>query len=599
MTLLTPGALWLLPLVLVVLLVRRRQVRRHLAVSNLYLWREPSRPERMQFALARIRRHRLALLQAAFMIAVVMALARPVVSWQPPRVVFIVDVSASMAARDNGSTRLQQAVVRARDVLHTLPSRALVRLVAAGPTPVVIGEYVAVDPALARSLASLQATAGASVLTAALGAAGAPAGAVPETYVFSDLLAPGPPRADGPAGRIHWVTVGRPVQNAAITALSARRLTATHADGQVFVEVWNHGADARRTELQLTRDEVEIARFPMALAPNAPASLIVDVPRLDGVIGARLRHDDALALDDERFTVATSGAPIAVLLTMTDGYFLEKALAANPHVQLEVAAPSPSSPIAASEYDVVVCDTCPPASDVGPGMLMVVPGAPGRGPLAPLSLGEAEHPLLASVDVGDGQVAPIAAGAVSAGADVILRVGDAPAVVAYERRGQRVVEVRVDLAASDLPLMTAFPVLVANAIDWLASPDARPAQVRAGQHLVWTVRDPRRLAGVAVVGPDGGAVPAVVAARHLTVTGTDASGVYRVRGPGWSETFAVTPATESESDLTRRVTATLDPVASAPALERVAMPLSTMLIVAALACLAMEWWYRSRWAAEA
>ncbi len=596
MTLLTPGALWLLALVLVVFFVRRRRARRQLAVANLYLWREPSRPDRMQFALARIRRHRLALLQAAFIVAVVIALARPVVSWQPRRVVFIVDVSASMAARENGSTRLQQALERAREVLHGLPARARVRIVAAGPSPVDLGERAVVDPALEGRLASLEVTAGAAALAAALRSVRAPSGAVPETYVFSDLLPPQPRRGDGAAGQVHWVTVGRPAQNAAITALSARRLTATHADGQVFVEVWNHGADARQTELQLTQDEVEIARLPLALAPDAAASLVVDVPRLDGVIRARLRHDDALTLDDERFTVAPSGAPIRVLLATAEGYFLEKALAANPHVRLEVAGRSPSSPSPASPYDVIVCDSCPVASEAGPGMLIVVRGASGRGPAAPLSLGVTAHPLLRALEVGDGHVAPLAVTAVPADADVILRVGDAPAVVAYERLGQRVVELRVDLASSELPLLTAFPVLVANAIDWLASPDAAGTQVRAGQPLAWTVRDSRQLAGVAVVGPDGRAVPAVVAARNLTVTGTGASGIYRVRGTGWRAVFAVAPDTESESDLTRRASAALDPDAPAPALRPAATPLSTALVVAALACLVAEWWARSRWA---
>lgn len=595
MQLLNPGALWYLALALVVLLVRRRRARRHLVVSNLYLWHEALRPERMQFAFTRIRRHWLALLQAAVIIAAIAALARPVVSWQPPRVVFIVDVSASMGAREHTSTRLQQAKARALDVLRGLPARAMVRVVAAGPTPTDLGEYVAVDPALVRGIESLDATAGTSDLEAALETVVAPPEGAPDTYVFSDMVAPEPRAARAYAGRRRWVTVGRPAQNTAITALTARRVTATHPGGQVFVQVWNHGADARQVDVELTQDDVEIARLPLALGPNASGSLIVDVPRLDGVLRARVRHDDALAVDDERFAVVPSGAPIRVLLSTAGSFFLEKALAANPDVQLDVVAPSSNVQSSASTYDVVVCDLCSTVPDVAPGVLLIVPAPPATGPFAPLSIGAAVHPVAASLDLGDGLVAPLAAAADPVAADVILRVGDARAVVAYERDGQRVVQVHVDLASSGLSMMTAFPVLMANAIDWLASRDATPRHVPAGRPLSWTVKDPRMLEGVAVEGPDGRAVTARVAARHLTITDTASAGVYRVRGRQWTDAFAVTPDTDTESDLTRPVTAVAqDRVATTPALDRVETPLSTLLTAVALACLMTEWWYRCR-----
>ncbi len=595
MQLLNPGALWYLALALVVLLVRRRRARRHLVVSNLYLWHEALRPERMQFAFTRIRRHWLALLQAAVIIAAIAALARPVVSWQPPRVVFIVDVSASMGAREQTSTRLQQAKARALDVLRGLPARAMVKVVAAGPTPIDVGEYVAVDPALVRGIESLGVTAGPSDLEAALETVVAPPDGAPDTYVFTDMAAPAP-AADRPqGGRRHWVTVGRPAQNTAVTALTARRVSATHPGGQVFVQVRHHGGDARQVDVELTQDDVQIARLPLALGPNGSGSLIVDVPRLDGVLRARLRQDDALAADDEQFAVVPSGAPIRVLLSTAGSFFLEKALAANPDVQLDVVAPSSHVQSSASNYDIVVCDLCTTVPDVAPGVLLIVPAPPATGPFAPLSIGAALHPVAASLDVGDVLVAPLAAAADAVDADVILRVGDTPAVIAYERDGQRVVQVHVDLASSGLSMTTTFPVLVANAIDWLASRDAMPRRVPAGRPLSWTVRDPRMLEGVAVDGPDGRAIIALVAARHLTVTDTASAGVYRVRGRHWTEAFVVTPDTDTESDLTRPATAVAqDGVTTSAAWDRVETPLSTLLTVVALVCLMTEWWYRCR-----
>jgi hypothetical protein len=81
MQLLNPYAMAWLPLIALLLLVaRHRAPRPRRAVSNLYLWRQTTPLDPARLALARFRRHRLLALQIAFMLAVIAALAQPIVT---------------------------------------------------------------------------------------------------------------------------------------------------------------------------------------------------------------------------------------------------------------------------------------------------------------------------------------------------------------------------------------------------------------------------------------------------------------------------------------------------------------------------------------
>ena len=597
MELLSPAALWSLALVLLVLLARRRTARRRLAVSNLYLWRhDPDEPQ-LQVTLRRLRRHWLVMLQVAFMLAVIAALARPLVSWQAPRAVFIVDVSASMGARDGELTRIQLATSRAQEVLGGLPSGTLVRLISAGASPVDLGVFAVGSPALRQTIGALEATAGSSSLDEALRLAVSAEDAASATYVFTDTPSAGGDRSTPPTGAPHWFVVGHPVDNAAIVTLAARRLPASPTDGQVLAEIWNYAATPRETEVEFTQDAGVIERRRVRLAANASTSVTIDVPAIDGIIRARLVHEDALAIDDMRLARVPSLAPTRVLLATEGSFFVERALAAHPAVMLDVASPGSVTLPTAASYDVIVCDLCREVPDVTAGVLVIAPPAAGTGPLVPLALGAADHPVAEALDAGDGLVAPIAERDVPEAA-VIVRAGGVPAVLAYERRGRRVVELRLDVTTPELPLMAAFPLLIANTVEWLAERDARPPEVLAGEPLLWTVRDPLALAAVTVTGPDGSPVAAQVSGRHLTITGATAPGTYRVTSADWAESFVVNPVTDGESDLARAASPL--PSSSPPrvASARLGVPLALPLIVLALVLLLVEWWYRCRWAPQ-
>jgi hypothetical protein len=76
---------------------------------------------------------------------------------------------------------------------------------------------------------------------------------------------------------------------------------------------------------------------------------------------ARLLENDSLAADNVRFAVLPGLDARRALLITEGNFFIERVLASNPNLTLDVAAPGEAT--VSSRYDVVVCEGCdaPPA----------------------------------------------------------------------------------------------------------------------------------------------------------------------------------------------------------------------------------------------
>lgn len=594
----SPTALWLLTLVLVVLLARRRQARARRMVGNLYLWPELPHDQPLRIAVTRLRRHLLAVIQAALIAALVLTLAGAALEWRPERVGLVIDVSASMAASADGMSRLAEAVGRARAMLADMPANTPVQLVAAGPTPVHAGAYLAADPRLTRRLDDLAATAGRADLEAAIRLLGTD-GQVTRLLMYSDAA---PDESANSNGGLTWVTVGQSRDNVAIEALTVRRPPGSRDDAEALASLHNYGDHPRDLTLTLTIDGRVVEHRPVHLEANASATLVARLPGAgagEAVVGARIPPADALAIDDAREALLPADEPIRVRLVTTGSFFLERALAANPDVSLEVVRPGVAAAAAADGIDVLVCDGCPSVPEVNAGVLRVAPPADGATPPALLTLVDVDHHVATAVALESGQSVVVAPGAaVPADATIVLQAGAEAALLAAEGPAGRVVDLRFALDSTTLPTTTAFPILLANVLTWLAERESAPPQAAAGDVLQWTVPTRHAVADVRVVGPDSRAIPVHVVGRRLSVVDTLAAGPYRVEGRGWQHRFVVTAVTGDESDLRQSARSPIVvPPTSAGALAVAGAsdtPLGTALIVAALMLLVAEWWYRHR-----
>jgi hypothetical protein len=545
-----------------------------------------------------LRRNWLAILQIAAVLAGIAALARPMLPLASGDVAIILDVSASMSASDGATTRLNLAQTRAASLVDALPSATRVQLVKAGTFPERLGSYLASDAALTQTIRAVAPTAGRADLGAAIEVVRAGSVAEQAIYVFTDRGSGIGDQGSGPDPRsqLQWIPLGRPADNIAITRLAVRRLPTSATQAQALVESWNYGDAALDTSIEVTQDGSVVGRHPIHLRPRQATTLVVDLEEVGDVVSARLQATDALDVDNVRFAVATQAAPIRVLL-VRGSFFLDKALSANSELSVQRVSEEPADAIDGSRtaHDVTVCEGCS-RLPTGDAAVLIVPRSDGSTlSTAPLMLSLPHHPIAEAVELTGVRAAMVASKAPSTDADVIARALGRPALVAYEQDGRRVVELGFDPARGDAPLSTAFPVLIANIVDWLAARRERALEIAAGETLQWRIGGAQGQEVATVVTPDGRPLPATVAQGHLTFAATEMAGVYRIGTGGRQSLLAVNPVTEGESDLTVSITSAIEPGDNPVPPETVVARRSEIVTPWLLLCLALvtaEWWLR-------
>ncbi|MGC8968431.1 MAG: vWA domain-containing protein, partial [Thermus sp.] len=248
--------LWLLPLVLLlVYLLYRRRAPRPRPWAGVWLWK---RGRARRFRPRLDLRLFLLLLGAALM---VLALEDPPLG--PSPLVFVVDASASMAAREGRKTRLDLAKERLLPLLERTPEALLVR---AGEKPTAFGPAPGV--ALKEKLLALEAEDRGADLEAAV-ALGRRLLKAP-VVVATD--GPPPPGVEG------YLGVGSPQENLGIVAVA-----------QGFLALGNGGPRRLTARVEVGEKVREVEVPPRGFAP------LLGLPP---TFSARL-EEDALPLDDQ------------------------------------------------------------------------------------------------------------------------------------------------------------------------------------------------------------------------------------------------------------------------------------------------------------
>lgn len=578
MRFLTPYALSLLPLSAVPFFLSRLRPQRTAVVST-FLWREG---DVMQSAhsWSRLRRHWRAFVQAAVIAATVGALARPDMTWRSRRIALVLDVSASMGARDDGRTRLDSARERASRMLDSLPRTARVTLFAAKRTPLRIGEFAADGPAVRAAMSALRPTGGSADIGDALRAARAVA-AEQDVVVISD----GGPPSDVDPGRTRWLVVGVPADNVAISAFAVRRVPSSPDNAQALVEISNYGRSERSLPLDITEDNRPVLHETVHVKPQSTTAIVRDLPQVGRILAATIAADDALDVDNQRFAVVPEARPIRARLLSNVDYFLEHALTANPALRLARASDRPA---AGDDSDVVVCEGCSTVPAGRSGVVLVAStAADERSAPVALTMSQPAHPLAQGLDLSGSMATPLNGPALPLGHfDIVARAGERPAILAGRLDGRRIVAVNLDLRASAFPLTTAFPLLIANAIDWAAGADEAPLNIVSGDLLSWRVRGDQP--SYEVVGPNAVKLPARQVNDRIMVADTDMPGIYRIRERGSERQVAVNAAADSESDL--RAVAASSPLDSAPADVQETTELAPYLLIGAIILFAADWY---------
>jgi len=588
MTWLQPWAAWFLaglPLIILLYLLKVR--RRPATVSTLIFWQRVLEEHRRRALFQKLRHLFSLLLHLLIFALIVAALARPTFDrlvQNSASTVIILDVRARMqAVEPDGETRFTKAV---RLALQTIRDASMSRhfaILTLGPQPSVATSFTGNERTLSETIQRVSVTDAGGDAAAAL-------------QLARELLAarPGQQRivaiSDASLdSNIENLTVGTPRENTGITRFATRPLPASPQTSEIFIEVHNFGSSPITTNLELHYDDKLLDVKPVSLAAGEKiVQVFPSVPRprtsARGWLTAQLDFKDALPLDNTARAVLPPPRPVRVLLVTKGNLFLEKALAADPGVSFELISPEEWNDAIAKKFDVVVHDDHLPANWSAYHSLFIKRTPFDKtGPeieLPAITDIDAGHPMLRLIDLRNTtilrahplELPPLQDRWTYAAP---LRSFDNPLLIAGEERGgHRVAALGLDLTATDLPLRIAFPLLVTNAVRWLADAHENAGRaLRAGEVLALS-------GGEVILDP-----PASGFFQPLR------NGFYESQRDDRREWIAVNTFSDTESDLQHaKIMTGVARTAMPPVLSSFASwPIWRWLALGALALFTAEW----------
>ncbi len=575
-----PSALLLLlaavPAILILHSLRPKGVR--LRTTALFLWERVLKERQTGRWLGRLLKKNLPLvLQLLAAAALIAALADPFLA-RPgapaASTVVVLDQSASMKAKGRSGSRFDDARAELVRLIDAMASGGEMMIIGAGPRPEVISAWTG-DRARLRALArSVRATDGPSPVKDAVLFAQTFLKRAGRVVVVSDGAFEGAEEIPWGSAHLSLVQVGEGGENIGIVGLELRRLSGPADRYQAMVAVKNYSSRRVRAPLVLTMAGKTWSEETIDVGAGESRVLIYpyegDLPeRLE----ARLDVADDFPTDNRAYLALGSARPLSVLYAGKGSPYLEHLFASVPYLKvtraervtgesLRLSSGRDLRPDAASgarRFDVVILDgVAPPRLAEGNFILINAAPAPlaARGKIfRPRLLPASErHPLARGLGFDGLRIKEALRFAAPArGASILAESREGPLIFAVEQPKLKALVIGFDLSASDLPWRVAFPVLFANAFEWLRPRGAEfpGAQVQAGKPYAIPLApgDDR----VEVQSPAGARETLSATAHPFPFTGTAASGFYSYRAASGGGEFAVNLLSESESDIRSRV----------------------------------------------
>ncbi len=618
MSFLTPLSILLAALAVpIILLYMLRLRRRETEVSSTYLWQMLLRDREANAPWQRLRRNLLLFLQLIILAALVFALMRPFVETPTVttgRIVLLLDASASMNATDVTPSRWAAAQQEALNIVSALSPQDSVTVIRVADAPEVLASATSDANLLRSAILNAGPSQAAADWSAALTLAAGGAVGVENFSVV--LISDGglPPDLPPIPGTLNYIPIGNSSQNVALTALSTRARGGEPPE--TYVKISNLGDVEATVTFSLYLDgELNRARR-LTLPPRAVHELfLTDLPADFTVLQASVAPSatsdvpDYLPVDDSAWTVYNPPGAGRVLLMTPGNIYLRQALASLPGLQAYQGQLERGLP-ATQTFDLYVLDGwLPENADGSPGELpdgdLLIVDPPTDSPIFTV-LGRSlesgsprvtpDDPRTLYLDFGDVHVLDFKLLEDVDWADPLVVANGGPLVLAGEVDGRQVAILTFDLHRSDLPLQIAWPILLANLMQWYTPARAvnAPEGLAVGETLALT--PPFEADTVRITRPDGQTTTLDVTARQLIYADTALTGIYTVDVYAGdelmqSEPFAVNLFDSGESFIgpAQRLTIGETQVAEAEKEEIGQQEFWPWIALLALAVLTLEW----------
>lgn len=470
MNLLNPAALWWLLLVpaLVALYMLRPQVRRQ-AVPSLRLWKELPQVERPTPRLRRPPLSLLLLLQALLLLIGAFALMQPALQSPAARnVTLLLDTSGSMQLQDGSTTRFEEARSQAVGAASGLPSTDRVTLIGVGPVVSTLCQACS-QADFKRALGSIAPGYGTAdwptAMAIAEGLASQKGGDSAATYVISDG-AFDTVSGSVPAGT-HFIGVGGAANNQAITVLSAARPPSGLNAYSAYARVDNVSSSAVSLQVTALADTVPLPARTLNIPAGGHSDVTWQLPAGTLKLTVTVQGQDALQADNQAVLFLPADAPSAVLVHSNQPNLYMRALSGYNNLQpITDTAGSTGSPA------FTVWEGALPASLPAGGLLLVNPSGSlfsSSGDLTAISSPDIvqNHPLVADLDLRALYVSSARKLTAPSWLQSVVESPQGPLLLVGEQNGRRVAVLTFNPSDSNLPTLAAFPLLMANAADWL------------------------------------------------------------------------------------------------------------------------------------
>ena len=515
MNFLSPTSLFLFGLALpIVALYILRLRRRREPVSTLMFWEELFK-ERQTTSLFQRLKHLLSLLlQLLFLMLLVFSIARPqfaFITKSARQLVLIIDQSASMNAIEedtDGRTRLEVAKERALRSVDGLRFMDEMTVISSHTQPVIHIPFTNHQKSLRAAIHAIQPTDISTNLEPAYDLAHAIAQTKPnpEIVIFSDfqsisegLLAKLKSKTEqvddtekpDPEIKRHLIQIGKASDNVGITQFRVRKSLVNAFDYQTLLRVVNASEAEKKFNVELYFNENLFDVRPYTLAPGESKSEIFSNFAFEGgKLKAVLDIQDPLISDNIAYATLPKRDLIPVLLVTAENPFLQKALAVDEQIQLTVLTPTEyetdvlpngANSQVTKAYQVVIFDRYSPPSLGDGNYMFIYPPAVDASETPNLELKwnigaaletpiitdwERTHPILQHVHLENVQIGTAYQVTPPSTAQVLARSFESPVLFIDVKPNRKIVFAAINILESDLPLRIAFPVIIANTIQW-------------------------------------------------------------------------------------------------------------------------------------
>ena len=636
---------------LLLLLYFLKLKRREQIVSSTLLWKRAVQDLQVNAPFQRLRRNILLLLQLLVLLAILLALAGPIMSLiagPARRYVILIDRSASMNATDVKPSRLDAAKEQAKIFVESLRSKAFYSLrddsdqtmvIAFDSRAKVLCNFTSDKKQLNRAIEAVTPSDDVSSLVEAIVVAQAFAQSpgLEADYMSAEEPARLVLFSDGQIRDLDQIVVGpdeltfhclgESQQNVAVIAMQARRSYENPEEVSVFATLANYGAEPVNCDVQLSINNdvraVRTATVPPR-APDEPSGTvnpgklavdfslsyaeggILEVRILQGTGGSG-QQKDCLSCDDAAWAILPAPKKLSVLLVTAGNKVLESALQACPLARLELQSPAqfgaagPNDVSIEQRYDMVVLDNHVPAKL--PKCRYLVFGRPPDGidVSSPQELENqiivdwrTKHPVLKYVDLTNLFAAKCYKMILPRDADVLAEFNETPALALVRRNGSVFLLAGFDVLQSNWPFEPSFVLFCYNAAGFLGMQlgGGQEMNLNVGEPIVAEGLDGQITAQIDGPGFSGTEINSSVSGS-LRFPGTDRAGTYRLRIDGQPDKFfAVNLLDPQESNVepVKEIVLSGQTVqAEQQGVSRANFPLWPFLVGLALALVCLEW----------